>query len=209
MVCRRLAACLALSALLHGMMAGLYRPAPWPAAEMATPPPLQWVEWVPRPVPSQDTGPGRPAVHVPVPVTLPKPQAAMELRASAPPVLADTAPKPADAMAHVVVHAQAEPSKPSPLHLEDLLEQARRIGQESAPAAALPSAWPPGPAEADRPVLPALDRALAKPVPGIRRYAHGLFKVVTESGRVYCMQEPPAYAGGGPVEPLAVASNCP
>ncbi|MFA6445527.1 MAG: hypothetical protein WCV99_24595 [Sterolibacterium sp.] len=63
--------------------------------------------------------------------------------------------------------------------------------------------------EEDRPFLAALDRALRKPSPGEKRYADGLIRVTTESGKDYCLKPPPDFARGGPVELLAVPTNCP
>jgi len=61
----------------------------------------------------------------------------------------------------------------------------------------------------DRPILPALDRALRERVAGEKRLVDGLIQITAESGRVYCLQAPPDFARGGPVEAMAVATNCP
>ena len=58
-------------------------------------------------------------------------------------------------------------------------------------------------------ILPQLDQALGKPRPGVQRYESGLIKIVTAGGRVYCIQEQPNFARGGPVEPLSVPTTCP
>lgn len=62
----------------------------------------------------------------------------------------------------------------------------------------------------DRPVLPALERALAKRPVGEIHLANGLIKVTTASGTTYCLQQPPPeLARSGPAEALAVPTTCP
>lgn len=61
----------------------------------------------------------------------------------------------------------------------------------------------------ERPFLPKLDRALRKGNAGEMRFTNGLIKITTESGRVYCLQSPPDFARGGPVDMLSVPTNCP
>ena len=61
----------------------------------------------------------------------------------------------------------------------------------------------------DDAILPRLDRALRREAPGERHYVDGLIKMVTPSGRVYCLKPPPEFARGGPTEALAVPTNCP
>lgn len=192
----RLAAFMVVSALLHLVAAGLYRPGPMPEAVPA--PLLQWVELARQPAPPATQQPKRPTVPTPVPAPSLKPAARIE-----PPASAAPAPVLSDAETPFV----APPAPPAPLHHGDLLDQARRIARESAQA--VYPAWRQAPAEADRPILPVLDRALAKPTPGTRRYANSLVRVVTASGHVYCLQEAPEFARGGPAELPAVATNCP
>ncbi len=61
----------------------------------------------------------------------------------------------------------------------------------------------------DRPFLPKLARALDKPRSSVQRYEGGLIKIITTGGRIYCVQEPPDFARGGPLDPLSVPTNCP
>jgi hypothetical protein len=61
----------------------------------------------------------------------------------------------------------------------------------------------------DRPILPLLDQALRKQRPGVQRFEGGLIQIISASGRVYCVQEQPNFARGGPVDPLSVPTNCP
>lgn len=67
----------------------------------------------------------------------------------------------------------------------------------------------PSPSVLARPVLPVLDEALSRPAPGEQRLANGLLKVVSTSGRVYCLQVPSPSMGGGLVPVLSVPTNCP
>lgn len=61
----------------------------------------------------------------------------------------------------------------------------------------------------ERPFLPGLDRALKREPPGERYLGNGLTRVVTPSGRDYCLQAPPDFARGGPAVLLSVPTNCP
>ena len=62
----------------------------------------------------------------------------------------------------------------------------------------------------DRPVLPALAKALKKQKAGETRFADGLIKIVTPSGKAFCyMPLPDIVARGGPIEPTIVPTNCP
>lgn len=193
---RRLAAYLAVSALLHLVAAYLYRPGPM--QDRVPAPPMQWVELARPPASPPARQPERPAIPALMPVPLPIPPARIE-----PPVPAALAP-PSAATPFLAVPVPA-----AVLNHDDLLDQAGRIAREPTPAPAAYSARQQAPAGTDRPILPALDQALAKPTPGTRRYANGLTRVVTESGRVYCLQELPEYTRGGPAELPAVATNCP
>lgn len=98
----------------------------------------------------------------------------------------------------------------SPPTAADLVESSRRLArslareqQRSTPADdTLPLR--------ERPVLPALERALAKRPTGETHLANGLIKVTTASGTTYCLQQPPPeLARGGPAEALAVPTTCP
>lgn len=62
---------------------------------------------------------------------------------------------------------------------------------------------------AERPVLPALARALRKEAPGETRLANGIVKITTAFGASYCLRTPPDFTRGGPLAPLAVPTTCP
>ena len=62
----------------------------------------------------------------------------------------------------------------------------------------------------DRPVLPALAKVLKKQKAGETRFADGLIKIVTPSGKALCYTPlPDIVARGGPIEPTIVPTNCP
>jgi len=97
------------------------------------------------------------------------------------------------------------PARLNPLDLSATARSlAREMAREEGPVA---PAQPDNPS--DRPILPLLDQALGKQRPGVQRYEGGLIKIISASGRVYCMQEQPNFSRGGPVDPLSVPTNCP
>ena len=62
----------------------------------------------------------------------------------------------------------------------------------------------------DRPVLPELAKALKQQKAGETRFADGLIKIVTPSGKALCYTPlPDIVARGGPIEPTIVPTNCP
>lgn len=97
------------------------------------------------------------------------------------------------------------PTRLNPLDLSATARSlAREMAREEGPVA---PAQPDNPT--DRPILPLLDQALRKQRPGVQRFEGGLIKIISASGRVYCVQEQPNFARGGPVDPLSVPTNCP
>jgi hypothetical protein len=101
------------------------------------------------------------------------------------------------------------PEQPSPpgVSIADALVSARAIARETT-GPAKPTA---NDADAllDRPFLPQLDHALRREAPSERHLANGLIRIVSADGRIYCLQTPPEFARGGPVEMLMVPTNCP
>jgi hypothetical protein len=93
------------------------------------------------------------------------------------------------------------------LPLADLLASARAIGRETARS----EIWPSQDAGAveDRPILPQLDRTLRREAAGERRLGNGLVRIVSASGRIYCLQAPPDFARDGPVAMVSVPTTCP
>ena len=97
------------------------------------------------------------------------------------------------------------PARLNPLDLSATTRSlAREMAREEGPVA---PAQPDNPG--DRPILPLLDQALGKQRPGVQHYEGGLIKIISASGRVYCLQEQPNFARGGPVDPLSGPTNCP
>lgn len=103
---------------------------------------------------------------------------------------------------------KTEWSAPIRLNPVDWKATARSLAREMAREEAGAAPAQPGNL-VDRLILPQLDQALKKPAPGVQRFEGGLVKFITSSGRVYCVQEQPNFARGGPVDPLSVPTNCP
>lgn len=61
----------------------------------------------------------------------------------------------------------------------------------------------------DQAALPELERNLRKCSVGEERLGGGILRITTESGRVYCLKPPADFVRDGPVEALAVPTNCP
>lgn len=196
---RRLAVFLAASIGLHLFALGLYQPvparsAPWPDT------PLLWVDL--EPPPARDL-PGPKAAH----------PAAKSRRAYAgsPSVAKPAAPDTTEAETPSAVPTadlliSAPTTRQGSLPSAGILELAREIARQSS-SVTMPPEQPALPEE--RAILPGLDRALRRNTPGERRYADGMIKMVTPSGRAYCLKPPPEFARGGPAEALAVPTNCP
>lgn len=175
---------------LHLALFGLARWTPEVRVVMPEPPAIQ-VELTPRP--SRPPPPPRRAT-----VTV---RRAPEVGRAPRPEVDETPP-----VAAVPIQVITPVSRPR-LDLDRLTGSAREVVREEALRGEVPAA---GEAHsADRPILPALDRALRRESPGVRRLAGGLIRVVSESGTVYCLQEPPSYARGGPAELPAVPTTCP
>ena len=100
------------------------------------------------------------------------------------------------------------PPSPSAPSIESVFDSAKAIVREEARRMA------PSKAEEtevqNRPVLPALAKALKKQKAGETRFADGLIKIVTPSGKALCYTPlPDIVARGGPIEPTILATNCP
>lgn len=187
---------LALSLGLHLIALGAFGPSPRPILIEPTHAPLQWVDLAP--VVETRPPPARLRRVAPSP-----PRAQNVVPAEPVPRTPEPDEKPA---AEVLISVPAQ-SRPSELPLAEIMASARAIGRETARAETWPS-QDPGAVE-DRPILPQLDRALRRAAASERRLSNGLIRIVTAGGRVYCLQEPPDFARGGPAEMLAVPTNCP
>lgn len=99
-----------------------------------------------------------------------------------------------------------EQTPPPRLAIADLRTSARAIAREEPGREK--SAAENGPTEV-RSILPQLDRALRREPAGEHRLANGLIRVMSAGGRVCCLQPPPEFARGGPVETLSVPTTCP
>lgn len=92
----------------------------------------------------------------------------------------------------------------------ELLDSAHGIVRQMARETAAQAHKPDQDAGRERPVLAPLDRSLnRKAAAGETRLANGILRIRTASGREYCLQPPPGYAAGGPVEALSIPTNCP
>lgn len=213
---KRLAPYLLAAAFLHGL-AGLGLRLPDPA-ETQVPPPLR-LSW--------NTPPSQAAVPLPVQPSEPSPE---PVRTSGSRNLRGTAAVEPARVARVAIPepsapAAVVPSNPSVPAVEsarapvsaDLLEGARRMARDIGREAARDGVVGGNPAAAgrgvsaavDRAILPELDRALRKRSVGEERLGGGILRITTESGRVYCLKPPSDLVRDGPVEPLAVPTNCP
>ncbi|WP_139379585.1 hypothetical protein [Zoogloea sp. LCSB751] len=213
---RRLGPYLLVAALLHGL-AGLGLRLPDPAGTQV-PPPLR-LSWSKPPSPAVVPLRQQPSESSPEPVST---SGSRNLRGA---VAIAPARVPRVAIPEPPAPAAVTPPNPSAPAVEpvrapagaDLLEGARRmardIGREAAreggvsgSAVAVVRATP---SAVDRAVLPELDRALRKRPAGEERLGGGILRITTESGRVYCLKPPSDLVRDGPVEPLAVPTNCP
>lgn len=186
---------------LHLLILGLIKlPVPRitpPAPSMA----LQWVELPARKPRSEQVvpmnKPARPATRRGQDAPFDRGNKATPGKAAGVSVTQTIAPQP-----------KTEFTVPAPLNPADLRATARSLAREMAREqgadAAVQQDDP-----ANRPILPQLDQALRKPHPGVQRYEGGLVKIITAGGRIYCMQEQPNFARGGPADALSVPTNCP
>lgn len=217
---RRLAPYLLLAVFLHGVVVlGLRLP---DAAGKREPPPLRLSWREPASLASAPL-PVQPAVESSRP--LPEPARIPDFRGqrAAPRVEAVRVPRvPVPAVSAPTVLPSLPPPAPAvessrlPVSA-DLLDSARRmardIGREGvrdgAAGGMIAAAGRGVPSVVDRAALPELDRALRKRSAGEERLGGGILRITTESGRVYCLKPPSDLVRDGPVEPLAVPTNCP
>lgn len=88
------------------------------------------------------------------------------------------------------------------------MSSARRVARDEARHT--PPSKKETPGIEDRPVLPALAKALTRAPASETQFANGIYKVVTKSGTVYCYIPLPDIATSGtPVKPTIVPSTCP
>lgn len=188
----------AVSLGLHVLLIGAFLSASRPLRIASSSAALQWVELArlravtapPLPVHTPQRQAGPPSV---LGVLLNEPAALSPIKLESP-----TAPSMADT-----------PEQPSPpgVSIVDALAQARAIALETT------GREEPPPDDAggllDRPILPQLDHALRHEAPDERHLANGLIRIVSADGRIFCLQTPPEFARGGPVEMLMVPTNCP
>ena len=108
------------------------------------------------------------------------------------------------------VHAEAHlpataPSSPPKLDTSTLMDAARAIARETVREEKTPTDPPPE----DRPILPKLAKALQREATGERSLGNGLTRIVTSRGQILCIQAPPDFARGGPVEMQSMQVSCP
>jgi len=103
--------------------------------------------------------------------------------------------------------ATGSPPATSPAAAQ-LIESARRLVRQYT-REAVPGEKPLVSPLADRPAMPALERALRTRAAGDTVLANGTIRVRTAAGTTYCLQPPPDILRNGPFEPMAVPSTCP
>ena len=85
------------------------------------------------------------------------------------------------------------------------MDTARAIARETVREEKKPT----DPPSEFRPILPKLAKALQREAAGERSLGNGLTRIVTSRGQIICMQAPPDFARGGPVEMQSMQVNCP
>lgn len=104
--------------------------------------------------------------------------------------------------------AATESSAPPLISTRSFLDSVKNIVRDEARR--IPPSKEEEPSIGDRPVLPELAKALKKQKVGETRFADGLIKIVTPSGRALCWRPlPEIVAHDGPVKPTIVPTNCP
>ena len=156
---------------------------------------LQWVE---LPAPLKDAGRHSAA---PLPARS-GPPGQLRTKASSQPHL--TTPELQSVPAEATLPAPA-PSSPSKLDTSTLMDAARAIARETVREEKNPTDSPPE----DRPILPKLAKALQREAAGERSLGNGLTRIITSRGQILCMQAPPDFARGGPVEMQSMQVSCP
>lgn len=193
---RRLVLAFVVALGLHLLILGLIK---LPVARIATPAPTMVLQWV--------TLPARKPRAEPV-VQTNKPARPATRQGRDAPIHRENKAAEESVTPTTVLQPKTESTAPVRLNPADLGATVRSVARELAhEQGAVAPAQPENPA--DRPILPQLDQALGKPRPGVQRYESGLIKIVTAGGRVYCIQEQPNFARGGPAEPLSVPTTCP
>jgi hypothetical protein len=100
--------------------------------------------------------------------------------------------------------AVAPPMAPR-VDLASVFAQARTLAKAGTPATGTADQ----PAWLEKPRAPQIEHALKRQSPGEYPLSNGLIRVVSASGQSYCLQPPPDFARGGPVEPTSVPTTCP
>lgn len=115
-----------------------------------------------------------------------------------------TTPELESAHAEATLPAAA-PSSLSKLIPTTLMDTARAVAREMVREEKNPTDSPPE----DRPILPKFAKAFQREAAGERSLGNGLTRIVTSRGKILCLQAPPDFARGGPVEMQSVQVNCP
>ncbi len=195
---KRIAVWTAVSLLMHVLLIGAFLSTSRPL-RIATPSAaLQWVELARVPTVVAPS----PPVHVPH-------QSARLPSVLSTPLFEPAAPSPIKLESPALPSMAHAPEPPSPpgVSIVEALASARAIAREST--GPLKPKTKDADALLDRPFLPQLDHALRREAPSERQLANGLIRIVSADGRIYCLQTPPEFARGGPVEMLMVPTNCP
>lgn len=189
---RRLAIYLLASFALHVAVLSLAR-APRQAADAATPPMVVHI----LPVPDREPEVAR--------VTPPSRLRTTSAEARKPHA-ALPRPEHEEATAALQTHdggTEAERPQPSAATLEDSAQRiARQIGRDLGHR-------PPSAPPQERPILPELDRALARAVPGEQRLGQGIVKVTGRNGQVYCLKPPPQFGQETLTSSMYIPTTCP
>lgn len=156
---------------------------------------LQWIE---LPAPIKDAG-----RHSAAPLPA-RPSAPGQLRTSASSQPHLTTPEVQSVHAEATLPAPAA-SSPSRLDTSTLMDAARAVVRETVREEKNPTDPPPE----DRPILPKLAKALQREAAGERSLGNGLTRIVTSRGQILCIQAPPDFARGGPVEMQSMQVSCP
>ena len=122
--------------------------------------------------------------------------------ASSPPHLTTPELQSGPAEAHQPTTAHSSPPK---LDTSTLMDVARAIARETVREEKTPT----DPPSENRPILPKLAKALQREAAGERSLGNGLTRIVTTRGQILCIQAPPDFARGGPVETQWMQVSCP
>lgn len=191
---KRLAVFVGISLGLHLVLMTAIRPFHPPTLPNGPDTILRWVE---LPAPLKDTG-----RHSAAP--LPAPPGAPGQRGTRASSQHLATPELESAYAEATLPTAA-PSSPPKLDTSTLMDAAHAVAREMVREERNPTDSPPE----DRPILPKLAKALQREAAGERSLGNGLTRIVTSRGQILCIQAPPDFARGGPVEMQSTRVNCP